>query len=317
MIGEKHMAFTWAFELVSSGLMKEIVVALQKSVTEKNCILVVKKGELKDTFGRLHGFSRDAMKHFDESVRFLRKSGIIYIDKGAKTYGLIRPKKNQEFLVDKEIENVDATSDRKIYQFIARKTYGFHIPFRLLIDIINRQSEPVHREVFRELLSKEMLKYAKDKKPNYYQKKKNEMKKRSKPVSRWKYPLPHFNVFLTLAEKVNQINREGIYVERVRVAKERKISYDQFKQAILEEYDRVLKRHPKILMASIDELKSSVCRKLDINEDTFQKKMLTLILRNMGKITIYRQRAKEREKGLRMPDNLIIYAILIKNGVLT
>lgn len=317
MVGEKHMEFTWAFELVAPGLRTVLIAALQKSVTEKDGKLVVAKSELKDTFGKLYGFTKDVVKHFNESVRFLRKSGIISVEKGKETTKVIVARKDQEFLVDEEIENIDVTSDRNIHKYIARKAYNFHVPFRFLIDIINKESGPVHKEVLREILSKEMLAYAMEGRPDYYEKKRNELKKRGKPVDKWKYPLPHFNVFLAIAEKADLINCRGIYVERAFLEKERKISYDQFKRTVLDEYNRILKEHPKILMASIDELRTSTCKTLKISEETFQKMMQALILRNMGKMTVYRQRAKESEKGLRMPDNLMIYAILIKNVTLT
>ena len=69
-----------------------------------------------------------------------------------------------------------------------------------------------------------------------------------------------------------------------------------------------------MLMVSIDKLRSSICMRLKIREEEFEKMMQTLVLRNLDGIKVYRQKAEESEKGLLMPDNLRIYAISIRSA---
>jgi len=164
----------------------------------------------------------------------------------------------------------------------------------------------------RKTLSEKMQQWAKEKRPLYYEKKKMEMERRGKTIEKWKYPLAHFNAFLTIAEKAGLISQKGRYVERIVEGKERRISYNEFKDFLLEEYSKFIKEHPNLLMVSVDELRNLITRKLEISEETFEKMMRSFVLRNMGKITVYRQKTKEEEKGLKMPDNLTVFAIVIK-----
>jgi len=314
MIGEEHMKFTWAFELVGSRAVSTLIIALQKSVVEKEGKLVVMENELRDTFARIYGYTKEIVEHFNEPIRFLRKTGVIWIEKEVESAEKVITAKAgiTEFCVDKDILTVDSRNMEEIFKYIAKKAYDFHIPFRMLIDILNNEAVIINKEVLRDMLSEKMLEWAKENRTQYYEKKKREVEKRRKPIEKWKYPLAHFNVFLAIAEKAGLISQKGRYVERTVKGKVRKIAYNEFRDSLLEEYHKFLKEHPRLLMVSIDELKGLIIRKLDINEEAFEKMMQSFILRNMGKITVYRQKSKEDETGLRMPDNLTIFAIAIK-----
>jgi len=316
MSGEEHMKFTWAFELVGPRAVNTLIAALQESVIEKDNKLVIIESELRDTFARLYGYSKDIVEHFNEPIRFLRKTGIIFVERQMESAEKVITARAgvTEFYVSRDVLNVDSRDMEKAFKYVARKAYDFHIPFKLLIDIVNNETVLFDKEVLRKVLSERMLEWAKEKRQKYYEKKKMEMEKRGKTIEKWKYPLAHFNVFLAIAEKAGLINQKGRYVERIVEAKERRISYNEFKDFLLEEYSKFTKEHPTLLMVSIDDLRKLMTQKLEISEETFEKMMRSFVLRNMGKIMIYRQKTKEEEKGLKMPDNLTVFAIVIKGG---
>jgi hypothetical protein len=314
MSGEEHMKFTWAFELVGPRAVNTLIAALQESAIEKDNKLVVMESELRDTFARLYGYSKDIVEHFNEPIRFLRKSGIIFVERPMESAEKVISARAgvTEFCVNKDILNVDSRDMEDVFKYVARKAYDFHIPFKLLIDIVNKDTVLTDKEVLRKMLSEKMLEWAEEKRPQYYEKKKREMQKRGKTIDNWKYPLAHFNAFLAIAEKVGLISQKGRYVERIVEARERRISYNEFKDFLLEEYSKFTKEQPNLLMVSVDDLRNLITRKLEISEETFEKMMRSFVLRNMGKITIYRQKTKGEEKGLKMPDNVTVFAIVIK-----
>jgi len=314
MSGEEHMKFTWAFELVGPKAVNTLIAALQESAIEKDNKLVVMESELRDTFARLYGYSKNIVEHFNEPIRFLRKTGIIFVEKQMESADKVITARagGTEFCVNKDILNVNSRDMEDVFKYVARKAYDFHIPFKILIDIVNKETVLADEEVLRKMLSEKMLEWAKEKRPQYYEKKQIEMEKRGKTIEEWKYPLAHFNAFLAIAEKAGLISHKGRYIERRVGAKERRISYNEFKDYLLEEYSRFTKEHPNLLMVPVDDLQKITTRKLAIGEETFEKMMRIFILRNMGKITIYRQKTNEEEKGLKMPDNLTVFAIVIK-----
>jgi len=314
MNGEEHMKFTWAFELVGSRAVNTVIAALQESVIEKDNKLVVKESELRDTFARLYGYSKDIVEHFNEPIRFLRKTGIIFVERQTESAEKVITARagETEFCVNKDILNVDSRHMEEVFKYVARKAYDFHVPFKLLIDIVKKETVLTDKEVLRKALSEKMLRWAEERRLKYYEKKKMEMEKRGKTIEKWKYPLAHFNAFLAIAEKAGLITQKGRYVERIIEPKERRVSYNEFKDFLLEEYTKFTKEHPNLLMVSVDDLRKLITRKLEISEETFEKMMRSFVLRNMGKIAIYRQKTKEEERGLTMPDNLTVFAIVIK-----
>ena len=314
MNGEKHMKFTWSYELVAPYTVSTLITALQKSAKKKDHKFVVQMDELREKFAKLHGFTKDASsKHFNEPIRLLRKSGIIWIEKGKETTKVVSARSGTEFEVDKDVLNVDISNEQEILNYVAKRTYDFHIPFKLLIDTIDEHPNAIHNEVLRERLSKKMLDYAKINRPSYFLKKKVEMEKRRKPVEKWRYSLAHFNSFLAIGKEAGWMNQKAGMIERIAQKEEVRVTYKEFKDIIHEEYDRIIKQDTKLLMVSIDILKHTVCARLKMSEETFQKMMQTFILRNLDKIKVYRQRAEETEKGLPMPDGLRIYALTMKS----
>jgi len=311
MDGEEHMKFTWSYELVGPRAIAFLINALQKSVKQEDDKYVVHLDELRQKFSKLYGFTKEvSSKHFNEPIRLLRKSGIVWIEKGKGTRDVVSARAGTEFEVDKDVLNVDVDNEKEIFNYVAKRTYDFHIPFKLLIDTINEHSNGIHKEVLRETLSEKMLSYARINCPNYFADKKAGMEKRKKL---WKYSLAHFNSLLAIAEKAGWISHKAGMIQKVGVEEEAKVTYEEFKSVILEEYNRVIKQDIKLLMVSIDKLRSSVCVRLKISEETFGKMMQTLVLRNLDRIKVYRQKAEESEKGLLMPDNLRIYAIAVKS----
>ena len=312
MNGEEHMKFTWSYELVAPGTIAVLIEALQKSVKKKDDRYVVQLDDLKEKFSKLYGFTKDvSSKHFNEPIRLLRKSGIIWIEKGKQTADVIKAGAGTEFGVDENILNVDVTSEQKIFEYVAKEAYEFHIPFKLLITIINELTGPIPKEVLKERLSEEMLDYAKANRSDYFLEKKKEMEQRKKPVEKWRYSLAHLNAFLAIARKANWISEKTGKVQRVS-KKEAKISYSEFKEAVLEEYNKIIGRDVTLLMVPIDGLRSAICKKFQINEKMFDDIMRTFVMRNMSKITVYSQKVRENEKGLTLPDNQMIYSIAIK-----
>lgn len=320
MTGEEHMKFTWSYELVAPGTITVLVKALQKSVKEKDGSLTAPLEELKDTFAKLFGFSKEAAsKNFNESVRLLRKSGVIWMEKGTETADVVSARPGSEFRVNKGILSVDTTNDARIFEYVAARAYDFHVPFRLLIDILNSEPNPIHKEVLRERLSRDMLDYAKKNRSQYYQEyykeKKLEMERRGKSAEKWRYSLPHLTSLLAIAAKANWISQNRNLVQGIRVEKkEPRITYTDFKKALVQEYDKVLSQDTSMLMVSVDRLRDSICRRFRMRAETFDNMVQTLLLRNMGKLTVYTQRAKESERGVRLPDGLIVYAIIMKNS---
>ena len=314
MNGEGHMKFTWSYEIVAPHTIATLITALQKSAKKKDPKFVVQMDELREKFSKLHGFTKDvSSKHFSEPIRLLRKSGIIWIEKGKEMTKVISARAGTEFEVDKDVLNVDITNEQEILKYVAKRTYDFHIPFKLLIDTIDEHPNAIHKEVLRERLSEKMLAYAKTNRPSYFLEKKVEMEKRRKPIEKWKYSSAHFNSFLAIAKEAGWISRKAGTIERIAQKEEAKITYEEFKCIILEEYNRIIKQDAKLLMVSIDMLKASVCARLKIGEENFQELMQTFILRNLDKIKVYRQRAEKTEKGLPMPDGLRIYALTMKS----
>ncbi|MDH5482324.1 MAG: hypothetical protein OEY22_05545 [Candidatus Bathyarchaeota archaeon] len=312
MSGEEHMKFTWSYELVAPGTIAVLIESLQKSVKKKDGRYVVQLDDVREKFSKLYGFTKDvSSKHFNEPIRLLRKSGIIWIEKGKQTADVIKAGAGTEFGVDGDILNVDVTSDQKIFEYVAKRAYEFHIPFKLLITIINEYSVPIAKEVLKERLSEDMLACAKANRPDYFLEKKKEMEQRRKPVEKWRYSLSHLNALLAIAKKAKWISEEAGKVQGIS-KKEVKISYPEFKGAVFEEYNKIIGRDVTLLMVPIDELKSSICKKFRINEKMFDYIMRTLILRNMGKIRVYSQKTKEDAIGLRLPDNTLIYSITLK-----
>jgi len=318
MSGEEHMKFTWAFELVGPRAVSTLIVALQKSAIEKDNELVVVESELRDTFARLYGYTKDIVEHFNEPIRLLRKTGIIFVERRMEsTEKVITARAGRtEFFVNKDILNVDSSNMEEVFKYVERKAYDFHIPFKIFVDVINTQTVTTDKEILRKMLSEKMLEWAREQRPEYYEKKKMEMEKRRKTIEEWEYPLAHFNVFLYIVEKAGLISQKGRYVEQIVKGKERKISYNEFKDYLLEEYRKFTKEHPNLLMVPVDELRNLMTRKLEINDETFEKMMQSFVLRNMGKITVYRQKTKEEETGLKMPDNVRVFAIVIVGGQL-
>jgi len=321
MNGEEHMRFTWSYELVAPGTITVLIKALQKSIVEKNGNLAVQLEELKDTFAKLFGFSKEAAsKNFNESVRLLRKSGIIWMSRATQTADIVSARLGSEFQVDEGILNVDTTNEVRIFDYVATRTYDFHVPFRLLIDIVNSEPKPIYKEILRERLSMDMLDYARKNRSEYFQEyyreKKLEMEKRGKPVEKWRYSLPHLNSFLAIAAKANWISQNRNTVYRTREEKEPRITYNDFKTAILQEYNKILGQDTSALMVSLDGLRHSICKRFRIRSDTFEDMARTLLLRNLSRLTVYMQKARECEVGVRLPDGSIAYAITIKNGSL-
>jgi hypothetical protein len=312
MNGEEHMKFTWSYELVAPGPIAVLIEALQKSVKKKDGRYVVQVENFRERFSKLYGFSKDvSSKHFNEPIRFLRKSGIIWMEKGEKTTDVIRAGAGIEFMVDENILNVDVTNEQKIFEYIAKRAYDFHVPFKLLIDVISEYSNPVAKEVLRERLSEEMLAYAKEKRADYFLEKKKEMEQRRKPVEKWRYSLAHLNAFLAIAKKAGWITEKAGKVQMLS-KKEVKIPYPDFKEEVIKEYNKIIGKDVNMLMVPIDDLRSSICKKLELSEKIFDDMMRTFIMRNMAKITVYTQKVKENERGLKLPDNQMIYSISVK-----
>ena len=307
MNGEEHMKFTWSYELVGPHTICVLINALQKSVKENDDKWIVQLDEFRQRFSKLYGFTKEvSSKHFNEPIRLLRKSGIIWIERGKETRNVISARAGTEFEVHKDVLNVNVDNQQEVFNYVAKRTYDFHIPFKLLIDTINEHLNGIHKEVLREILSEKMLSYARTNYPDYFTK----IEKRKKP---WKYSLAHFNSLLTIAEKAGWISHKAGIIQKVSKEEEAKVTYGEFKNVILDEYNGIIKQNAKLLMVSIDKLRSSVCMRLKISEETFGKMMQTLVLRNLEKIKVYRQRADESEKGLLMPDNSRIYAITVKS----
>jgi hypothetical protein len=318
MNGEEHMKFTWSYELVGHNAIVVLIGALQKSAKEKDGRYVIRLDDSRQKFSKLYGFVKEvSSKHFNEPIRLLRKSGIIWIEKGKETRDVISARAGTEFEIDKDVLNVDVDNEKDVFNYVAKRTYDFHIPFKLLIDTINEHSNGIHKEVLRELFSEKMLSYAKKNYPDYFADKKAEMETRKKPVEKWRYSLAHFKSLLAIADRAGWISHKAGMIQKARKEEEAKVTYQQFQNALLDEYNRIIKQDIKLLMVSIDKLRASVCKRLNISEETFEKMMQTLVLRNLDKIKVYRQKAEEREKGLRMPDNLRIYAITVKGENLT
>jgi len=268
--------------------------------------------DLRDKFSKLYGFTKDvSSKHFNEPIRFLRKSGIIWSEKGKETPDVVKLRPYMQLEVDEGILNVDVTSDQKIFEYVAKRAYDFHIPFRLLVTTVNECPSPIAKEVLKERLSEEMLAYAEANRLDYFLEKKKEMKKRGKPVEKWRYSLAHLNVFLVIAKKANWLNEKTGRVQRIS-KEEARISYGEFKQAVLEEYNTIIRRDVTLLMVSIDGLRSSICKKFQINEKMFDATMRTVVLRNMANLMVYSQKVRENERGLRLPDDRMIYSIVIR-----
>jgi hypothetical protein len=314
MNGEEHMRFTWAFELVGPKAINTLIAALQESAKEYNDKLTVTESELRDTFARLYGYSRSMIEHFNESVRFLRKTGIIFLEKQKESPEKVAVARAgaTKFCVSKDVLSVNAWDIKDVFKYVARKAYDFHIPFKLLIDILNEGTSLIDKEVLREMLSEKMLRWAKENRPQYYEKKRMEMEERGKNIEKWKYPLAHFNEFLTIAEKAGLIIQKGRYIERVVGKKEKRISYNEFKDFLIKEYNEYIKEHPNVLMVPIDDLRSLITQKLEITKETFDVLMQSFILRNMGRIMVYRQRSKEEEVGIRLPNDVIIFAFTMR-----
>lgn len=94
--------------------------------------------------------------------------------------------------------------------------------------------------------------------------------------------------------------------------KEVKIPYPDFKEEVIKEYNKIIGKDVNMLMVPIDDLRSSICKKLELSEKIFDDMMRTFIMRNMAKITVYTQKVKENERGLKLPDNQMIYSISVK-----
>lgn len=311
MDGEGHMKFTWSYELVAPHTIITLITALQKSAKKKGHKFVVQIDEFRVKFAKLHGFIKDASsRHFNEPLRLLRKSGIIWIEKGKGTTKLVSARSGTIFEIDSDILNVDITNEQEVFNYLAKKTYDFHIPFKLLVDTMDEHPNAIHSEVLRERLSEKMLTYAKIHRPKYFLNKKIDIKKRGRP---WKYSLAHFNSFLAIIKEAGWINIKDGMIERISHKEEVKVTYEEFKNTIRQEYNKIINKNANILMISIDILEGVVCSRLKISKKSFQKMMQTLILRNLDKIKVYRQKAKKDEKGMHMPDGLKIYAVSIKS----
>lgn len=315
MNGEEHMKFTWAFELVGPQAINTLIKALQESVKEKNNKLIVIESELRDTFARLYGYSKRVIEHFNESIRFLRKTGIIFLEKQKESPEKVTVARagDTEFYVSRDVLSVNLGDTKEVFAYVAEKAYNFHIPFRLLIDIINQEAVMVDREILRKMLSKKMLEWAKENRPKYYDKKKIEMENRGKTLEEWKYPLAHFKELLTIADKAGLIVQKGRYIEGVVESREKKVSYNEFKDFLLKEYNGYINTHPNVLMVPVDDLRDLMMRKIGISEKIFEKMMQSFILRNISRISVYRQKSREEEVGIKMPDNTTIFAIVIRS----
>lgn len=307
------MRFTWAFELVGPRAISTLIASLQKAAAEKNDKLVVLENELRDTFARLYGCTKEIVEHFDEPVRFLRKTGIVFLERHVDSAerAITARADSTEFSVKKDILNVDSNNMEEIFSYIATKAYDFHVPFKILVDVVNEETTTTDKEVLRKTFSEKMLQWARENRPQYYGKKKIDMERRRKTIDEWEYPSAHFNAFLSIAEKAGLISQKGRYIERTTKITERKIAYNEFKDQFLEEYRSYMREHPSVLIVPVDELRNLMTRKLEINNGLFDKMMQSLVLRNMSKITVYRQKSKEEENGLRMPDNVTVFAIVI------
>jgi len=175
---------------------------------------------------------------------------------------------------------------------------------------VQEHSEGIRKEVLRETLSEKMLEYARINYPEYFKKKERKSESGGKT---WKYSLAHFNELLAVTEKAGWTTHENDTIKKASKGEEAKVTYEEFRNTVLDEYSRMIKGNPNLLMVSVDKLRSSVCPRLRISEKTYEKMMHILILRNLSRIKVYRQKAEEEEKGLIMPDGTRIYAVAVKS----
>jgi hypothetical protein len=311
MSGEEHMKFTWSYELVGPNALMALVKALQKSVKERDDICVVQLDEFREKFSKLYGYAKTiSAEHFHEPIRFLRKSGVVWVERGQRTRNVVSARSGTELEVDKDILRVNIDNEKDIFGYIAKRAYGFHIPFSIFVDIVQEHSEGIRKEVLRETLSEKMLEYARTNYPEYFKEKQRKSERGGKT---WKYSLAHFNELLAVTEKAGWTTHENDTIKKASKGEEAKVTYEEFRNTVLDEYSRMMKGNPNLLMVSVDKLRSTVSPRLRISEKTYEKMMHILILRNLGRIKVYRQKAEEEEKGLIMPDGTRIYAVAVKS----